>query len=482
MADRIAQDGGDALGMVEVDVGDVAVLNDADEPDGAAMTVGVGVEQSLDVVVGALGGEVFDDEGGVGVAADLVGGGGRALAAGLCVLAVASVVGGGSTVSSTAVRGGLVVLATTLLLALLGGGGVPRRGGWDGRRSTGLDAAGPGFGHLGSRDGGDGSLGGGLESLLGGFIPGVGIGGRGGAGIAAGATVAATFLLVDRLGGRLGGRRVGRGVLSRSGGRSSLGVGGTTVGWYLLGGLRSRGRSLSFLGNLSLGLGLGITGSSSLGRLLLADGSRGRPLLGLHDAQDVVVDVVLLLPAGGGGGRAGQDEGVDEGPVGDAGSVRAGEVHVAARHEEDGAVDGVLGVDARLGGAKVDGQDVGGLALLVGILGLVRRGLDGGSPGEGVVGEVGEEMRLVVAPLGGGAAAGADVQDGRIGVVEVANVDRVGRQDLVVLPDEGLADRECVGGAVWRWRLRWRRGDAHGTLAGRYVFMKEGGDIKKTRS
>ena len=160
------------------------------------------------------------------------------------------------------------------------------------------------------------------------------------------------------------------------------------------------------------------------------------------------MDVVLLLPAGGGGGRAGQDECVDEGPVGDAGSVRAGEVHVAARHEEDGAVDGVLGVDARLGGAKVDGQDVGGLALLGGILGLVRRGLDGGGPGEGVVGEVGEEMRLVVAPLGGGAAAGADVQDGRIGVVEVANVDRVGRQDLVVLPDEGLADRECVGGAV----------------------------------
>mmetsp|Transcript_27632 Transcript_27632/g.79762 ORF Transcript_27632/g.79762 Transcript_27632/m.79762 type:complete len:354 (+) Transcript_27632:90-1151(+) len=125
----------------------------------------------------------------------------------------------------------------------------------------------------------------------------------------------------------------------------------------------------------------------------------------------------------------------------------------------DGGGAGKTDAVQPLVGRGVDGFDFLGLGL----------GLDGGGPGEGVVGEVGEEMRLAVVPLG--AAAGADVQDGRVGMVEVANVGWAGLQDLVVLPDEDLADREGVDGPVRRGgrrRLRRRRGGAHANLcAGR---------------
>ena len=462
---RVAHDGGNALGMVEVDVGDATTREDADDADGTAVTLGVGVEEGVKVGVGGLGGDVADDDCGVGVAAGgLAGGttagsGGRALATGFAaVLAgVATVVGsrrgGGTAVSSTCttVLLGLVVLASTLLLALLGGGGVSGRRGRDRGWPADLDAAGPGFGNLGSRNGGGSGLGGGLEIFL--DVLGGTVGGGGGAGgatrIASGTLLG--FLLVGRLGGRLGGSGggVGWGVLGRSlvlgllVGSGSLGVG--IGGWYLVGSLRSRSSSL-LLGGLGLGTG---TSSSLLG----LGGSLGR-LLGLHDAKDVVVDVVLLLPAGR--GRVGQDDGVDEGPVGDDGR-RAGEVHVTARDEEDGAVDGVLGVDARLGGAEVDGEDVGVL-VVVSFTAVALRGLDGVGPREGVVGQVGEEIRLGLALVAAG--GGADVLDGRIAMVEVADAVRVVRQHLVVLLDEGPGHVEGVGGPVRSLRLR-RRGVAH---------------------
>ena len=512
LADHVAHDGGNALGIVKVDVGDAATGEDADDADGTAVAFGVGVEEAVEVGVGGLAGDVADDDGGVGVATGgfaggtTAGGGGRALAAGLGVVlaAVATVVGGrrgggsavSSTTTSTTVLLGVVVLASTLLLALLGGGGISGRRGGDGRRSTGLDAAGPGLGDLGSRDGGSGSLGGGLEIIL--AVLGGTVGGRGGAGgstrIASGALLG--FLLVGRLGSRLGGSSsgVGRGVLSWSlvlgllvGGRS-LAV-GIIVGGYLVGSLRSRSRSLLglvlgsggslldeswssslLLGGLTRRLG---TGSSSLlglgGSLGISISRRRRLLLGLHDTEDVVVDVVLLLPTSR--GRVGQDDGVDEGPIGDDGG-RAREVHVPSGDEEDGAVDGVLGIDASLGAGQVDGEDV------IVVSAILLRGLDGVGPGEGVVGKVGEKVRhggLALVVPGGG----ADVLDLRIGMVEVADAIRVVRQHFVVLLDEGPGDVEGVGGPVRLGsgrglRLR-RRGGAHDDeVVGNFLLIKQG--------